>query len=149
MLKLIMEHNAHIREMEAEMDKLIKYKEQSVQMVMIPVEAVPLKGIRTSESSTSIDIPSTIPVQVSDAFEKHVKSMEDMSLQGEEVRKMKEDIKNLQEMKSMFQTSHHVEMHKSQRISKQLQQLQKETIMAKILAQAKETIWIDINKSMA
>jgi ribosomal protein L21 len=36
MLKLIMEQSAQIREMEASMDKLIKEKEQNVQMVMIP-----------------------------------------------------------------------------------------------------------------
>jgi hypothetical protein len=48
MLKLIMEQNAQIREMEAEMDKLIKEKEQNVQMAMIPLEAVPLTGIRTT-----------------------------------------------------------------------------------------------------
>jgi hypothetical protein len=88
MLKLIMEHNAHIREMEAHMDKLIKKKEQNVQMAMIPLEAVPLIGIKTSEASTSTKIPSIIQVQVSDASEKLVKSMEDMSLQGEEIRKL-------------------------------------------------------------
>ena len=48
MLKLIMEHNAQIREMEAKMDKLIKEKEQNVHMGMIPMEAVPLTGIRTT-----------------------------------------------------------------------------------------------------
>jgi hypothetical protein len=62
-------------------------------------------------------------VQVLDASEKLVKSMEDMSLQGEEIRKLQEEVKNLQEMNSMFQTSHHAEMHKSQRLSQQLQQL--------------------------
>jgi hypothetical protein len=53
MLKLIMEHNAQIREMEAEMDKLIKEKEQSVQMDIIPLEAVPLTGVRTTEATTT------------------------------------------------------------------------------------------------
>jgi hypothetical protein len=68
MLKLIMEQNAQIREMEAEMDKLVKEKEKNVQMAMIPLEVVPLKGIRTAKGSTSTEIPSsipsTIPVQV-------------------------------------------------------------------------------------
>jgi hypothetical protein len=52
----------------------------------------------------------------------------------------------------MFQASHQEETHKSQRNSQQLQQLQqlqKETVMAKKLAQAKEKIWMDINKSMS
>jgi hypothetical protein len=88
--------------MEAEMDKLIKEKEQSVHMAIIPLEAVPLTGFRTSEVATSVEIPSTIPIQVLDASEKLVKSMEDMSLQGEEIRKIKEEEKNLQELKSMF-----------------------------------------------
>ena len=65
------------------MDKLIKEKEQNVQMAMIPLEAVHLSGIKTMESSTSVEIPSTIPVQVLDASEKIIKSMKDMSIQGE------------------------------------------------------------------
>jgi hypothetical protein len=77
-----------------------------------------------------------------------VKSMEGMSLQGKEIRKLQEEVKNLQELKSMFQASHQAEMHKSQRLKQQLQQLQKETVMAKTLAQAKDNIWVDINKSM-
>jgi len=38
MLKLIMEEDAQIREMEAGMDKLIKEKEHNVKMAMIPLE---------------------------------------------------------------------------------------------------------------
>ena len=93
-------------------------------MAMVTLEALPLIGIRTAEGSTSSTIPSTIPIQVSDAFEKLVKSMEDMSIQGEEIRKLQEVVKNLQELKSMFQASHQEETHKSQRNSQKLQQLQ-------------------------
>jgi hypothetical protein len=75
--------------------------------------------------------------------------MEDMSIQREEIRKLQEEVKTLQELKSMFQASHQKEMHKSQRLSQQLQQLGKETSMENTLAQAKENIWIDINKSMS
>jgi hypothetical protein len=127
------------------MDKLIKEKEHSVHMSMIPLEEIPLTRIRTSEAATSTETPSTILVKVSDAYEKLMKYMEDMSLQGEEIRKLQEEVKNIKELKSMFQAIHHVEMHKSQRLS---QQLQKETVMAKTIAQAKENIWVDIIKSM-
>ena len=95
------------------MDKLIKDKEHSVQIAITPLEAVPLTEIRTTKANTSVEIPSTIPVQVSEASEKLMKSMEDMSLQGEEIRKLQEEVKNLQELKSMFQASHHVDMDKS------------------------------------
>ena len=70
------------------MDKLIKEKEQNVHMAIIPLEAVPLTEIRTVEASTSTEIPLAIPVEVSDAFEKLVKYMEDMSIQWEEIRKL-------------------------------------------------------------
>jgi hypothetical protein len=84
------------------MDKLIKEKEQNVHMAMISLEAVPLTVIRTTEGSTLAEIPLAIPVQVSDASEKFVKSMEDMSIQGEEIRKLHEEVKNLKKLKSMF-----------------------------------------------
>jgi hypothetical protein len=95
MLKLIMEQNAQIKEMEAELDKLVKEKEQSVPMTIIPLEVVPLIGISTTSVSTIVDIPSIVPVTVSYASEKLAKSMEDMSLQGEEIRILQEEIKNL------------------------------------------------------
>jgi len=120
MLKLIMEQNAQIREMEAEMDKLIKEKEQNVYMSINPLEVVPLKGIRTEKTSTSTKIPSAIWVQVSYSSDKLVKSMEDMSIQGEEIMKWQEEVNNLQELKSMFQANHQAEMHKSQRLSQQI-----------------------------
>jgi hypothetical protein len=77
------------------MDKLIKENEQNVQMAMIPLEAVPLIGIRIVEASTSAKIPSTLPIQVLDAYVKLVKSMEDMSIQGEEIKKLHEELNNL------------------------------------------------------
>jgi len=39
-------------------------------------------------------------------------------------------------------------MHTTQRLKLELQKLQKETIAAKTLAEAKENIWMDIYKSM-
>jgi hypothetical protein len=48
-----MQQNAQIKEMEAEMDKPIKQKEKSVQLAMVPLDAVHLTRIRTFEVSTS------------------------------------------------------------------------------------------------
>jgi hypothetical protein len=59
-------------------------------------------------------------VKVPDVYEKLVKSMEDMSLQGEEIKKLKEEVKILQFLKSMFQASYNTEMHKSQRLGQEL-----------------------------
>ena len=117
-------------------------------MAIIPLEAIPLTKVRTTKAVTLVEIPSAILVQVPDASEKLVKSMECMSLQGEKIRKLQEEVKNLQDLKSMFQSRYHAEMHKSQRLSQQLQQLQKEIVMAKTVSEANENIWVDINKSM-
>lgn len=45
MLRLIMEKNAQIRDMEVEMDKLIKEKEHSAKLAIIPLDAIPLATI--------------------------------------------------------------------------------------------------------
>jgi hypothetical protein len=48
MLKLIMEQNAQLKEMEAEMEKLVKEKEQLKPMEVIPLSVVPLLGVSTT-----------------------------------------------------------------------------------------------------
>jgi hypothetical protein len=48
MIKLIMEQNAQLKEMEAEMDKLVKEKEHLRPMEVIPLSAVPLSRVRTT-----------------------------------------------------------------------------------------------------
>jgi hypothetical protein len=48
----------------------------------------------------------------------------------------------------MFQSNYNTEMHKSQRLTQEIQKLQKETAMAKTPSEAKENIWIHIFQSM-
>jgi ParB-like chromosome segregation protein Spo0J len=148
MLKLIMEQNAQIKEMEVELDKLVKEKELNVPMIVIPLNAVPLTRISTATTTTTTEIPSAILVTVPYAFEILVKSMEYMTLQTKEIKILQKDIENLQKVKSIFQSRYNTEMHKSQRLTQELQKLQKERVMAKTLSEAKENIWMDISKSM-
>jgi hypothetical protein len=81
--------------MEVEIDKLVKEKEHSVPMAVISLNAVPLIGISTTIMTTTTEIPSAIPVTVPGATEKLVKSIEDMTLQGEEIKILQEKIENL------------------------------------------------------
>jgi hypothetical protein len=53
MLKLLMEQNAQLKEMEAEMEKLLKEKEQLKPMEVIPLSAIPISGVSTSFSDNS------------------------------------------------------------------------------------------------
>jgi hypothetical protein len=78
-LKLIMEHNVQIKEMEVKLEKLVKEKEKSMPMTVIPLDAVPITGISTATEATTVKIEST-SVKTTDASEKLAKSMEAMAL---------------------------------------------------------------------
>jgi hypothetical protein len=80
MLKLIMEQNVQIKEMESELENLVKEKEQSVPMLVIPLDVAPITGINTATTATIVEIPVATSVTTTDALENLVKSMEDMSL---------------------------------------------------------------------
>jgi hypothetical protein len=117
MLKLIMEKNAQIGEMEAEMDKMIKEKEKNSQLAIVPLDVVPLTEIRIVEVSTS----TSTPAQTSDVLDIMGKVMEDMSIQGVEIKKLQEEVKSLQEQKARVETCHQAKTHKSQRLSQRLE----------------------------
>ena len=53
MMKLIMEKNVQLKQMETYMEKIIKEKEQVARMSIIPLEVVPLIEVPTSTSSTT------------------------------------------------------------------------------------------------
>jgi hypothetical protein len=92
MLKLIMEKNAQLKEMEAELENIVKEKEQSKPMEVIPLSAVPLTRVRTTSVA---EIPSATPLT---ALEKTVeldKSMEEMNLQETNISRLKKEIENL------------------------------------------------------
>ena len=78
--------------MEAELDMLVKEKEQSVQMAAIPLEAVPVTGVSTTTTTTT-EIPSTIPIKERNASEKSVKSMEDITCKGKKLKYCKKRLK--------------------------------------------------------
>jgi hypothetical protein len=58
------------------------------------------------------------------------------------------EIESLQELKSSFQTRYNVERQATEKLKKEIQQLQKQTVARKTLAEAKENIWTDISKSI-
>jgi hypothetical protein len=78
MLKLIMEQNAQLKEMEAELERLVKEKEQSMPMEVIPLSAVPLTGVSTTSTT---EIPSATPLTALEKTVELAKSMEEMNLQ--------------------------------------------------------------------
>jgi hypothetical protein len=102
MLKLLMEKNAQLKEMEAEMEKLVKEKEQLKPMEVIPLSAITLSGVSTTSVT---EVPSATPLTSLEKTAELAKSMEKMNLQETEISRLKKEIENLQELKSSFQIS--------------------------------------------
>jgi hypothetical protein len=102
MLKLLMEQSAQLKEMEDEMERLLKEKEQMKPMEVIPLSAIPISGASTVAVTT---IPSAIPVTAQEVTTDLAKSMEKMNLQETEISRLKKEVENLQELKFFFQTS--------------------------------------------
>ena len=92
MLKLIMEQNAHLKEMEEELEKQVKEKEQSNPMEFIPLSTVPLTGMSTASVA---EIPSATPLTALEKTVELAKSMEEMNLQETEISRLKKEIENL------------------------------------------------------
>jgi hypothetical protein len=103
MLKLIMEQNAQLKEMEAELERILKEKEQSKPMEVISLSAVPLIGVSTTYA---VEIPLATPLTALEKIVKLEKSMEEMNLQQTEINRLKKEVENLQELKSSYQVSY-------------------------------------------
>jgi hypothetical protein len=142
MLKLLLEQNAQLKEMEAEMERLLKEKEQAKPMEGIPLSAIPIS------TATVTAIPSAASVPLPEGATDLAKSMERMNLQESEISRLKKEVENLQELKTSFQASLSKEKQVNEQIKKELQQLQKQTMAGKTLAEVKEIVWTDISKSI-
>jgi hypothetical protein len=71
-----------------------------------------------------------------------------MNLQETKINRLKREVENLQELKSSFQTRYNVERQAAEKLKQEIQQLQKQTVAGKTLAEAKENICTDIAKSI-
>jgi chromosome segregation ATPase len=145
MLTLLMEQNAQLKEMEAEMERLLKEKEQLKLMEVIPLTAIPISGTNTTAVTVA---PSTTPSTPQEKTFELAESMERMNLQETKISRIKKEVENLQELKYSFQTSLSKEKKVTEKLKKELQQLQKKTVAGKTLAEVKENVWTDIKNSI-
>jgi hypothetical protein len=147
MMRLLMEQNAQLREMEDEMEKLLKEKEQMKTVEGVTLSAIPIAGSSTVAATVTV-VPSATTEQVPEGTLDLAKSMERMNLQESEISRLKKEVENLQELKTSFQTSLSKEKQVNEQMRKELQQLQKQTLAGKTLAEVKELVWTDIAKSI-
>ena len=132
--------------MEAELGRLVKEKEQSTPMEVIPLCAVPLVGVSTATVATisTTEISSDAPLSALEKTIELSKSMEEMNLQETKISRLKREVESLQELKNSYQMSFHVEKETTEKLKRELQQIQKQTVVGKMLAEAKKKIWMDI-----
>jgi hypothetical protein len=114
-------------------------------MEVIPLSAVPLSGVSTSSLA---EVPLANPLTSLEKMVELDKSMEEMNLQETEISRLKKEIENLQELKSSYQTRYSKENEVSYQLKQELQQLRKQIVAGKTLAEVKESVWTDITRSM-
>ena len=95
-----MEQNVQLKQMESELEKMIKEKEATVKTSKVPLEAVPLAAIPIAQTSTA---------STADGAEQRTKAVQNMSIQEEEIKKLQDQVKLLQLQKSNADSSHVVE----------------------------------------
>jgi hypothetical protein len=119
-------------------------------MEVIPLSAVPLIGvsIKSTTGIPSAETPSATPLTAMEKTIELAKSMEEMNLQETKIRKLKKEVENLQELKSSYQTNYSKEKQTSDKLKHELQQLQKQTVAGKTLADVNGSVWMDITKSI-
>ena len=123
---------------------MIKEKEHNPQVSIVPLNAMPLITIPTTGATTS----TTPLAQSIDSAEKLTKAVENMSIQTKEIKRLHGQVKALQDQKTKSEASHLAEAHKSQRPLERIQKAERESAICQILAQDKESIWMDIINSI-
>lgn len=144
------------------MDKLVQDKQDSMEeatITAIPIVTtiVPFNlgalVATTTPVATTLPIASTttstiVATHPSDESSKLIKSMEDMSTQTNEVNRLKEQIKSIEDEKKLDQIMHKNETQKSNRLNERIQKLEKELTLKEPLAQAKQLLWTNIIDSV-
>lgn len=93
--------------------------------------------VATSATTSKTD-STTTTAHPNDEAGKLIKAMQDMSIQTNEINRLKEQIKSLEDEKTLVQIMHKDETHKSNRLNERLQKLEKELTLKEPLAQAKQ-----------
>ena len=70
--------------------------------------------------------------------------MEDMSIQNNEINRLKEKIKNLKDAKNLEQVNAKAEEQKAKRLSEQLKKLEIELTLKEPMAHIKNQLWSNI-----
>lgn len=108
MMKLIIEQNIQIRKMEEEMEKMIKEKEQSQKMAIVPLDAIPIYQLPTTGTTTA----TTSSTHTASA-EQVTKTLEKMPIKSKYIKTLQGHLKALEVHKAEAEASRLTEVQKS------------------------------------
>ena len=119
------------------MDKLVQEKKASMEAIPVTViptvtivvpstsatpvsTTVPLATIISTPTTTSATDSTTSATHPSDEAGKLIKAMQDISIQKNEINRLKEQLKSLEDEKKLVQTMHKIEVQKTNRLNEKL-----------------------------
>jgi len=80
MMKLIIDQNIQIKQMEVELEKLIKEKEDILKMAIVPLDVVPLSQLPSTGETTAPTTSTQTP-----SVEQVTQTLQNMSLQSTKI----------------------------------------------------------------
>lgn len=104
-----MEQSLQIKQMEEKMEKLVKEKEEAMKRAQIPMDVVPLLAVSITRVSTSGTATTT---GTAEGAEQLVEVVKNLSIQTVEIKKLQDELKELQQMKAVADNSHAVELQR-------------------------------------
>lgn len=109
----------------------------------------PVTTTLPTTSATTSAIGSIIVVaHPSNEVGKLIKALQDMSIQTNEINRLKEQIKGLEDEQKLAQIMHKNETQKSNKMTERIQKLEKELTLKEPLAQEKKQLWANIINSV-
>lgn len=142
MFRIVIKLNSQIRDMEIELEKILKEKEHAEQLDIVPLTAVPIAlaittGASASTSTTIIDLASEL-----------VRAMDGLTIQEQEISKPKYQLKTLSKHKLKIDIFYVAELQKTNQLNLKIEQSHSEFVMGQTLAQAREKIQIEIDEAI-
>ena len=158
-MDLVLKLNDQLKETEKELDNLIQSKQS--ELASTPQTAIPT--VSTTVPSTLVaSLAPTVPPTTSmlvigtstsagtstEKTTELVKSMEEITIQATELKRLKEKVTSLETDYKLAKIMHKEEVKKAARISESLKAMEKDLTLKEPLGQAKELLWANIIHSV-
>ncbi len=165
MMDLVLQLNDQLKEMEKELESLIQLKQASIDSApptVIPIVTTvvhstlaaalaptgPMATALSVSTLTTLATTSTSTCTIREEANRLVKALEDVSIQTNEMNKLKEKVSSLKTDYKLAQIMHKEEQQKDARMNERIKGLEKELTLTEPIGKAKEQLWANIIDSV-